>query len=537
VSVLRMLDPHQLVPNDVNPRTDLDIDDLVASIRNVGLLQALLVVPDQPTGPGADLAGPDTDPGDRHAGGQPAAEVFRIIAGHRRHAAVLEVGLEQVPCLVAADDGQASELIKILNENDLRTDLSQAQRVGLYQQLALLDWSAEDIAAAVVAPVDRVRGALAVQRLSGASRQAALQAADDGTLDLADAAALAEFDDPKVVERIISRGRGWGFTHAVAEERAKIERKDAAERVRAELVLAGARITPRPKDFGYGSREAEVSTLLDADGQRVDPQQALTRAGFAVFVDAQASPPRPVVYCTDPEEWGYTRTRHTTYVPEAVAEQRAREQAEREAYLQALTVAASVREGFLTTTYGTARGAKRAQAEALRAAVTDPAQITVPDTKAALVTRLAGCDPATAAATAGADRLARILVARWVSAAEANLDKLVHGYTWQADPTWGLGYLDQLVQAGYTLSDAEQRLHTDLTTRLTDTDTDPDDEDEPDGEDGPDGEDAEPDAPGGGPGDTDPAGDTDPIEDAEPDGPGAADPAADADTDVDDLPF
>jgi ParB-like chromosome segregation protein Spo0J len=526
VSVLRMLDPHQLVPNDVNPRTDLDIDDLVASIRNVGLLQALLVVPDQPTdpttGPGAAGLEPTRpDAIDADAGGQPVAEVFRIIAGHRRHAAVLEVGLEQVPCLVAADDGQASELVKILNENDLRTDLSQAQRVGLYQQLALLDWSVEDIAAAVVAPVDRVRGALAVHRLAGASRQAALRAADDGTLDLADAAALAEFDDPKVVERIISRGRGWGFTHAVAEERAKIERKDAAERVRAELVLAGARITTRPKDFGYASREAEASTLLDGDGQRVDPQQALGRAGFAVFVDAQASPPRPVVYCTDPEEWGYTRTRRTTYVPEAVAVQRAREQAERDAYLQALTVAATVREGFLTTTYGTARGAKRAQPDALRAAVTDPDLITVPDTKTALVTRLAGCDPATAAATAGADRLTRILVARWVAAAEANLDKLAHGYTWQADPTAGLGHLDRLVHAGYTLSDAEQRLHTDLTARLTDTDDeDEDDLDEDDGEDDtddegdPDGQVPDPDVCVGEPVDADPTDDTDPTGDA-----------------------
>lgn len=127
-------------------------------------------------------------------------------------------------------------------------------------------------------------------------------------------------------------------------------------------------------------------------------------------------------------------------------------------------MAAIVRERFLTTTYGTARGAKRAQSEALRAAVTDPALITVPDSKSALLTRLAGCDPVTAAATAGVDRLTRILVARWLTAAEVNLDKLTNGYTWQSDPAAGLAYLQQLVQAGYELSDAEQRLHDDLTT-------------------------------------------------------------------------
>jgi ParB-like chromosome segregation protein Spo0J len=482
VTALRLLDPHQLVPNNSNPRTDLDVDDLAASIRNVGLLQALLVVPLQPTEPDTS----DTDSGDRDTGGLPlaAGERFRIIAGHRRHAAALQVGLEQVPCLVAADDGQASELVKILNENDLRTDLSSGQRAGLYQQLALLDWTVEDIAAAVVAPVERVRGALAVQRLTGTTRQAALRAADDGTLDLADAAALSQFTDPKVVERIISRGKGWGFTHAVAEERAKADRKTAAERLKAELVLAGARIAPRPKDFGYGSREAEASTLLDADGQRVDPQQALTRPGFAVFVDAQASPPRQVVYCTDPEEWGYTRTRPTSYVPPEVAAQREREQAERAAHAEALTVAASVRQDFLAATWGTAKGAKTLQQHAMRQAMTDPATITIPsgDDHLQLLSRLAGCDPEQAAATAGPERLVRILAARWLTAAEANLDDHTAGRTWRANRSAALAYLDLLLATGYTLSDAEQRLHQNLTDLLADTDPD-DQDDENDDED------------------------------------------------------
>jgi len=465
MTVLRLLDPHQLVPNDSNPRADLDVEDLAASIRNVGLLQALLVVPIEPdttTTTAADDAAPPR---------------FRIIAGHRRHAAAVQVGLHQVPCLVAADDGQASELVKILNDNDLRTDLTNTQRAGLYQQLALLDWSVEAIAAAVVQPPDRIRGALTVQRLTGSSREVALQAADDGTLDLADAAALSEFTDPKVVERIISRGKGWGFTHAVAEERAKLDRRTAAERLKAELILAGARITTRPKDFGYGSREVEASTLLDADGNRVDPQHAMTRPGFAVFVDAQASPPRSVVYCTDPDEWGYTRTRPTSYVSPAVAAAREREQTERTAQAQALMVAAGVRRDFLAATWGTAKGAKALQQHAMRQAMTDPATIRVPngDTTGELPARLAGCD-LEAAATAGPDRLTRILVARWLTAAEANLDDHTAGRSWRDDQPAAHAYLDLLVEAGYVLSEAETRLHADLTEQVAAEDDDSDDE-------------------------------------------------------------
>jgi ParB/RepB/Spo0J family partition protein len=431
MSDLRDLPVGQLVPDNLNPRSGLDIDDLVSSIRIVGILQALLVIPiPDDTPAAADACRDQVEAGQR----------FRIVAGHRRHAAAVRLGLDTVPCLVAADQGQADTLVKIVSENGVRRGLRVREEAELFAQLALLDWTPDAIAAAVVQPVERVRGALAVHRLTGTARDQAWQAADQGTLDLAEAAALAEFDS-HTVERIISRGKGWGFSHAVAEERAKQTRREATERLKAELVLAGARVTTRPKDFGYGSRQTEASTLLGPDGNRVDPEHAMTRPGFAVFVDAQATTPRAVVYCTDPDEWGYTRTRPTSYIPPAVAAQREREQAERQAHLQALTVAAGVRQDFLAATWGNPKGAKTLHLHALRQAMTDPRSITPPagETTDTLLHRLAGCDPA----TAGADRLSRILVARWLTAAETNLDKLTNGYTWQSDPAAGIAYLDR----------------------------------------------------------------------------------------------
>ena len=491
MSDLRDLSVAQLVPDDLNPRSDLDTDDLVSSIRAVGILQALLVIPipaDTPAAPGTD---PGTSVG--HGG-----ERFRIVAGHRRHAAAVRLGLDTVPCLVATDQGQADTLVKIVSENGVRRGLRVSEEAELFAQLALLDWTPDAIAAAVVQPVERVRGALAVHRLTGPAREQAWQAADQGTLDLAEAAALAEFD-PQTVERIISRGKGWGFNHAVAEERAKLTRRAAADRLKAELVLAGARVTTRPKDFGYGSKETEAETLLDADGHRVDPEHAITRPGFAVFVDAQAAEPRAVVYCTDPEEWGYTRTRPTSYVPPTVAAQREREQAERQARLEALTVAAGVRRDFLATTWGTAKGAKALHLHALRAAMADPGSITPPsgETTDSLLRRLAGCD-LRAADTAGPDRLSRILVARWLTTAEANVDDHTVGRRWRADDHAALAYLDLLTRSGYVLSDAEQFLHDDLTVLAAEPadvddsdrdgeDDDSDDDQDSDGDAGPEG--------------------------------------------------
>ncbi|NLG21732.1 MAG: ParB/RepB/Spo0J family partition protein [Actinomycetales bacterium] len=465
MNLLRHLSPDQLEPDDLNPRATLDVDDLVSSIQTVGILQALLVVPLDPE------ASPEAGP---------EAERFRIVAGHRRHAAAVRLGLASVPCLVAPDQGQADTLVKIVSENGVRRGLRPSEEADLFAQLALLDWAPEDIAAAVVQPLERVRGALTVHRLTGSARQQAWDAADQGTLDLAEAAALAEFEDPKTVERIISRGHGWGFSHAVATERAKATKREAAERLKAELVLAGVKVTTRPKDFGYGSKEAEASTLRDRDGNPVEVEWAKTRPGFAVFIDTQAATPRPVVYCTDPEAWGYARTRPTSYVPPAVAAQREREQNERQAHREALGVAAGVRRDFLAATWGTAKGARSLHLHVLRQAATDPHTLIPAPGEAtdALVRRLAGCD-LSAADRAGADRLSRILVARWLATAETNLDEHTAGNRWRSDERAALAYLDLLTASGYILSEAEQRLHTDLKVITADPDQDTDPQEEP----------------------------------------------------------
>jgi ParB family chromosome partitioning protein len=460
-----------LVPHERNIRSGVgDLSDLQASITAVGILQPLLVVPLPVDHPCAVTL--DTDDG---------RPWFQIIIGHRRHAAAAALSLDTVPCLVAADEGEADKIVKMLSENVHRQGLSQIEEAEAYRQLALLDWTPEQISTVTAKPVSRVRDALTLVTLP---RQVQA-AADQGQLDLAEAVLLADFaEQPKVLDRLLARGKGWGLTHAVAEERAKRDRKDVAERLRAELVLAGVKVTPKPAGFGYESRECSAATLRDAHGDELDLDAVRTAAGFAAFVEAGHAEPHVVVYCTDPERYGYTRTRPTSYVSPQVAEQRAREAEERQAYAQGLLVATGVRREFLATTYGSARGAKTVHLEALRAAMTDPASITVPEAMLPLVHTLAGCDP-TAAATAGADRLSRLLVARWLSVAETQVDTLAAGRMWQARPRAVTAHFERLTAAGYGLSDAEQRLYTQAQQLATDQDTD-DDMDDGDQVDAPD---------------------------------------------------
>ena len=87
-----------LVPNPHQPRQAFDaIDELVASIKEVGILEPLLVRRD-PQG-------------------------FQIISGERRYRAGVRAGLEELPCIVL-DVDEAQVLSIALIENLQRQDLS-----------------------------------------------------------------------------------------------------------------------------------------------------------------------------------------------------------------------------------------------------------------------------------------------------------------------------------------------------------------------------------------------------------------------------
>jgi ParB family chromosome partitioning protein len=108
-SLGRMIPIEDLVPNPDQPRKLFgDIDDLVSSIKEKGVLEPILV--------------------------RPAGDRFQIIAGERRFRASMEAGLSQVPCIeLDVDDRGVLEISLI--ENLQRLDLSPFEEADGLQKL------------------------------------------------------------------------------------------------------------------------------------------------------------------------------------------------------------------------------------------------------------------------------------------------------------------------------------------------------------------------------------------------------------------
>ncbi len=110
-----------LLPNPHQPRQLFEaIDELVASIREVGVLEPLLV--------------------------RQSAQGFQIISGERRFRAAVEAGLDEIPCIVLdVDDAQALTIALI--ENLQRQDLSPFEEAdGLRALIDRFDYTHEEVA-------------------------------------------------------------------------------------------------------------------------------------------------------------------------------------------------------------------------------------------------------------------------------------------------------------------------------------------------------------------------------------------------------
>ena len=118
-----MIPLDRLEPNPTQPRTDVgDLEELIASITEKGVLEPLLVRPSQ-------------------VGGR-----FMIISGERRFRAAREAGLHEVPCIeMDVDDRSVAEIALI--ENLQRKDLTPYEEAdGLMALVDRFGYTHEDIA-------------------------------------------------------------------------------------------------------------------------------------------------------------------------------------------------------------------------------------------------------------------------------------------------------------------------------------------------------------------------------------------------------
>jgi hypothetical protein len=232
---------------------------------------------------------------------------------------------------------------------------------------------------------------------------------------------------------------------------------NAKERVKAQLVLDGVKVTTKPKGFPYEGPAALATVLTDAAGVRLDPDAVKTMPGFAAYIDKFGDQARPVIYCTDPARYGYTPAgQHTGRPGDQDSAEREAAKAAHAEYLAALGMAEGVRREFYRASYAPARSAKKLFVEALRATILDERALMfsgLDDVYAVL----GGADDATLR-TAGEDRLRRALVAAWICAHDYNLALAAADRMRDFDADAAAWWLDQLVRDGYTLSPAEAQL-------------------------------------------------------------------------------
>lgn len=117
------VDIEQVVPNPLQPRLKFDdasIDELAKSIRESGVLQPILVVPE--------------------------GENYRIIVGERRWRAAQKAGLRKIPVLVRSIPKERQLEVSLI-ENLHREDLNPLEVALVYQRMTQeLNYTHEDIA-------------------------------------------------------------------------------------------------------------------------------------------------------------------------------------------------------------------------------------------------------------------------------------------------------------------------------------------------------------------------------------------------------
>ncbi|WP_223693047.1 ParB/RepB/Spo0J family partition protein [Leifsonia poae] len=258
---LANLSPADIVPNAVQPRTEFDqeaLEELVASIREVGVLQPIVVRP---------IVG--------------QKDKYELIMGERRLRATKQVGLETIPAVIK-DTADEDMLRDALLENLHRSQLNPLEEASAYQQL-LADFgiTQEELATRIGRSRPQITNTIRLLKLPSAvqSRVAA------GVLSAGHARAILSVGDEegmaRLADKIVNEDLSVRAAEAVAGKTPKVARTkvtpgkhrghldEVAERLGDRLdtrvkITLGARKGQIVVDF---ATIQDLNRILDAIGQ------------------------------------------------------------------------------------------------------------------------------------------------------------------------------------------------------------------------------------------------------------------------------
>ena len=264
--VLEHLDPNE-IEVETNVRTEASLTkQFIASIKEQGVLVPVVAV--------------------REDG------KVKVRAGQRRTLAAREAGLTSIPVYISNTDlDTATRLSQQIVENDHRLSLSTVDRVKGIQQLLDTGLSLTKVAKRLSVSPERVKQSKAVS-----DSETAMSALAAGTVTLAEAAALAEFQgDDSTVDRLMRAvGRPY-FEHEV--ERARRDRVAAAEREKASAPWREKGFTIVTHNEAIAAEMVPLHALLTAEGGEADESAvkdpsnwAITLSDETVFTDMEGNP-------------------------------------------------------------------------------------------------------------------------------------------------------------------------------------------------------------------------------------------------------
>lgn len=186
-------------PNARQPRQVFDEDalaELVVSLREVGMLQPVVVRPVAPAG-----------------GGEDAAD-YELVMGERRWRAAVQAGLTHVPAIVRTTTDDAM-LRDALLENLHRAQLNPLEEAAAYQQLlAEFGTTHEQLATSIGRSRSQVTNTIRLLGLpAGVQRRVAA-----GVLSAGHARALLAHPDPSAAEALAGRIVAEGLSVRSVEE-------------------------------------------------------------------------------------------------------------------------------------------------------------------------------------------------------------------------------------------------------------------------------------------------------------------------------
>lgn len=238
---LASIDPNDIVPNPVQPRTEFrqeELDELIVSIREIGVLQPIVVRPR----PGAQEGEPQ----------------YELIMGERRLRASKAVGLKTIPAVIknTADEDMLRDA---LLENLHRANLNPLEEASAYQQL-LADFgiTQEQLAERIGRSRPQITNTLRLLKLPPAVQKRVAA----GVLSAGHARAILSVGDTAAMEKLADK---------IVNEDLSVRAAEAA----AALVQGNAKPAKTPKPTA-GKRQGQLDEIAEQLGDRLNTRVKVT---------------------------------------------------------------------------------------------------------------------------------------------------------------------------------------------------------------------------------------------------------------------